>query len=155
MINELSANDAETISQIHQSCFADGWSKDFFLDALSNKIFFGFLSKDDKADKADKADFAHGFILGKIVLEEIEIITFCVLPQFQNEGVGKSLLGSIDNYAKDHVVRQIFLEVSEDNLIARRLYEKFGYQKISERKNYYQTQNHCATAIVMVKNITF
>ncbi|MDR2781178.1 MAG: ribosomal protein S18-alanine N-acetyltransferase [Holosporaceae bacterium] len=139
-------DDVEVIAKIHQSCFDDGWSTRSFQEMLSNNVFFGFSSKEKST---------HGFILCKKVCDEIEIITFCVLPQFRNQGIGKSLIEAIDLYAKTHSVNLIFLEVSEDNMIAQRIYEKFGYKKISERKGYYRTQTYCKNAIVMLKKTDF
>jgi len=34
-------------------------------------------------------------------------------------------------------VKKVFLEVSVDNIKAQRLYEKFEFKKIGERKDYY------------------
>ena len=36
---------------------------------------------------------------------------------------------------------KIYLEVRESNRTAIRLYEKFGFKKLAERKNYYGHEN--------------
>jgi ribosomal-protein-alanine N-acetyltransferase len=143
MTIDLSINDAEIISQIHQSCFDDGWSEKSFFEMLSQNAFFGFFSKEKT-----------GFILGKIVCEEIEIITICVLPNFRRRGIGKLLMETIDVHAKTCSVDRIFLEVSEDNVIAQKMYKNFGYKEIAERRGYYQTQTCRKNAIIMMKNAT-
>ncbi|MDR1235761.1 MAG: ribosomal protein S18-alanine N-acetyltransferase [Holosporaceae bacterium] len=142
MIIELSTDDAEVVSQIHRECFDYGWSEKSFREMLSSDVFFGFSSEEN---------FVEGFVLCKIVCEEIEIVTFCVLPKFRNRGVGKSLIRSVDDYAKNHSVEKIFLEVSEDNVIAQKIYENFGYKKISERRRYYLTPTSRKNAIIMMK----
>jgi ribosomal-protein-alanine N-acetyltransferase len=111
---------------------------------LSRKTFFGFIHKEKEAQ---------GFILGKIVGDEIEIITFCVLPRFQNSGIGKMLVDKIDDYAKIHSVHRIFLEVSENNTVAKNIYKGFGYKEISKRIKYYPTGDCLQNAIIMRKDI--
>ncbi|MDR0581116.1 MAG: ribosomal protein S18-alanine N-acetyltransferase [Holosporaceae bacterium] len=144
MIANISTDDSETLAKIHRRCFNDDWSAESFQELLSQNVFFGFIYKEEKPG---------GFILGKIVCHEIEIITFCVLPELQNRRIGKTLLMKIDDYAVHHFVNNIFLEVSEDNVVARKIYEDFGYKEISRRAGYYQSQNRLKTAIVLKKRL--
>ncbi|MDR2646232.1 MAG: ribosomal protein S18-alanine N-acetyltransferase [Holosporaceae bacterium] len=142
MIADISVDDSEILAEIHRCCFDDYWSAKSFHELLSQDVFFGFIYKGKDP---------RGFILGKIVCCEIEIITFCILPEFQNRGIGKTLLTEIDNYAARHFVKNIFLEVSEDNVVARKVYKDFGYKEISRRAGYYQSQDCFKTAIVLQK----
>jgi ribosomal-protein-alanine N-acetyltransferase len=144
MLIELSADDAESLEKIHKNCFDVGWSAKSFREMLSNDVFFGFAHKDKTMD---------GFILCKIVCNEVEIITFCVLQKFRNRGIGKALIDQISDYAERHFVSKIFLEVAEDNVVARKIYESRGYKKISQRKEYYQRKKCCQNATIMCKNI--
>jgi ribosomal-protein-alanine N-acetyltransferase len=48
--------------------------------------------------------------------------------------------------------KRMILEVAADNPAALRLYEKLGFQKISERKGYYvRPDGQPATALVMAR----
>ncbi|MDR0753668.1 MAG: GNAT family N-acetyltransferase [Holosporaceae bacterium] len=146
MIADISTDDSAILAEIHRHCFDDHWSAKSFRELLFQDVFFGFICKKEKP---------YGFILGKIVCHEIEIITFCTLPELRNRGIGKTLLMKVDDYAAHHFVNDIFLEVSEDNVIARKIYKDFGYKEISRRAGYYQSQNCSKVAIVLQKRNLF
>ena len=50
---------------------------------------------------------------------------------------------------KTNNISSIFLEVNENNKIAQKLYNNFGFKNISVRKNYYNKNN----GIVMKKTL--
>jgi len=56
-----------------------------------------------------------------------------VLKEFWNKGLGRLLLEHTINYARiTQVIKNIYLEVREDNLDAIRLYEKLGFKFIAK-----------------------
>jgi ribosomal-protein-alanine N-acetyltransferase len=63
--------------------------------------------------------------------DTVEILRLLVIESFRGLGAGKVLIDAI--YNKD-----IVLEVREDNTSAISLYQKYGFQKIDIRKNYYK-----------------
>ncbi|MDR0677418.1 MAG: ribosomal protein S18-alanine N-acetyltransferase [Holosporaceae bacterium] len=140
MIREITSDDAELLAEMHKICFEDSWSLKSMQETLISNTSFGFLNYQN---------VARGFILCKMVYDEIEILTFCVLQEFRNRGIGKMLLKEIDNYACVLSVKTIFLEVAENNLIAKKTYEKSGYEIAYKRNGYYQRTNE--TALVMRK----
>ncbi|CAM3113083.1 GNAT family N-acetyltransferase [Streptobacillus ratti] len=60
-----------------------------------------------------------------------ELFEIAIKKEFRNKGYAQKLLQNI-SYDKD-----VFLEVSEKNISAIKLYEKIGFKKISVRKKYY------------------
>lgn len=52
-----------------------------------------------------------------------------VLKNYWNNGIGSMLMQKIVDYAKQHDIEIINLEVRSDNLAAIHLYEKYGYKK--------------------------
>lgn len=73
--------------------------------------------------------------LGLIRPYEYEIHTIGVDPDFQGQGIGRSLLNRLLEFAGDG---QVFLEVRTDNQPAITLYESAGFANIGLRKRYYQ-----------------
>ena len=61
-----------------------------------------------------------------------------VRKEYWNKGIGSQLLLEIINFAKENSFEIIELQVRNDNFSAIHLYEKFGFKKISVRKNYYE-----------------
>jgi ribosomal-protein-alanine N-acetyltransferase len=147
MIRKISANDAKMLAAIHEKCFSDHWKVSSFNQLLSQNVFFGFAACDSGKNEI------FGFILGKIVCKEVEIITFCVLEEFRRQGIGKSLLNALIHYSQKKSASEIFLEVPEDNIAAISLYKSFGYEEISRRGNYYRENHQSNNALVMFKNM--
>lgn len=57
-----------------------------------------------------------------------EIVSIYILPEYCAKGYGKALLQAAINGLREIGFRDIFLWVLEENRIARRFYEKFGFQ---------------------------
>ena len=142
LIKKISIGDAKIISEIHAKCFAENWGENICRDMLTNNQYFGFIVSNC------------GFILCKRILEEAEIITFCMLPEYRKRGLGKLLINEVIQHANILSYSKIFLEVSKDNTAAINLYKSFGFEKISERKGYYKTQNDPIDADSMALEVT-
>lgn len=54
---------------------------------------------------------------------------FCVLPDFQNKGIGSKVLSHIEEQVKSMGYISVRLDVFSENPYALRLYEKKGYEK--------------------------
>ena len=88
-----------------------------------------------------------GYLLYSQIYERMEIEQFFIHPQFQNQGIGTSLLEKLFQIAEQNHIENITLEVKEDNQKAIYLYHKLGFQEIATRDNYY----HGVSGILMMK----
>lgn len=79
-----------------------------------------------------------GFAVIWIIEDEIQLNRICVLPEFRNTGIGKSLINFIRDY---YPGKKIFLEVAEKNIPAISLYDSAGFKKTGFRKDYYPDDN--------------
>ncbi len=80
-----------------------------------------------------------------------DLMTIAVKNNYRKMGYCSKILDNIIGKAMEKKLRNIFLEVRENNINAIRLYEKHGFHKISIRKNYYK--NPLENAIIMKKSI--
>lgn len=78
--------------------------------------------------------------------EEWEIIKLAVLPEFQGQGIGKLLINTVVDYAKQLRINRLVLDSNSQLTTAIRLYKKFGFQTIPAR-------GHFATADVAMELI--
>lgn len=76
-----------------------------------------------------------GFILAMKLFDESEILILYVDKLFRKKGIAKKLINYLINPINS---KSILLEVSNKNLPALNLYEKFEFKIINIRKNYYQ-----------------
>jgi len=80
-----------------------------------------------------------GYICVLTVLDEAHILNFCISPDFQKKGVGKSALSKLKEKLKESGYSIIFLEVRESNAAAQSLYTQGAFTKDGIRKNYYRS----------------
>lgn len=77
-----------------------------------------------------------GFLVSRTVAEgEIEILNLAVEPSQRRSGVARRLVRRLlEGHCGD-----VFLEVRESNVAARKLYESLGFQELGRRTDYYQS----------------
>jgi ribosomal-protein-alanine N-acetyltransferase len=63
--------------------------------------------------------------------------TIAVSGTAQGRGVGRLLLEKLIAIAVSHECSQLLLEVRSDNVSALGMYERFGFESISKRRDYY------------------
>ncbi len=90
-----------------------------------------------------------GYVKARITRGEIEIISILVDKKHRNKGVGKSLIKKLLDIANEKKIQHIFLEVSIENKIALKLYKKFNFTKVGNRKDYYSYNGRNIDAYIM------
>lgn len=124
------------LANLHQKCFpTKPWSADDFRD-LKNSGCEIIMSE-------------NGFIVYRIAVDEAEIITIGVNPDFRRQGIAAAMVGIIEKTLKNQGVKKIFLEVASNNIPAQKLYENSGFVQVGLRPKYYDGVD----AILMSKNI--
>lgn len=127
---------AQSLWAIHTQCFNKPWSLHNFQEILKLPTTFGFCQNE-------------GFILCSIVAEDIEILTFAVLPQYRRQGIGLRLIKSLQDFAIQQHKKHIFLEVNATNHAAYSLYKKARFMQTGLRKNYYHEKNQNFDALCL------
>jgi ribosomal-protein-alanine N-acetyltransferase len=78
-----------------------------------------------------------GFALGRVVLDEAELLTLAVAPASRRKGIGRDRLAAFETRARDMGATEAHLEVAADNAAAIALYEAAGYARSGLRRAYY------------------
>ena len=126
----------EKLSNLHQKCFPNKpWSADDFRDL--------------KQSGCEIIMSENGFIVYRIAVDEAEIITIGVNPDFRRSGIASAMIGIIEKNLKNQGVKKIFLEVASNNIPAQKLYEICGFKTVGLRPKYYDGVD----AILMSKDI--
>jgi len=93
-----------------------------------------------------------GFLLGRALAGEAELLTLAVAPEARRHGIGVRLVAQFLTEAAARGAETAFLEVAEDNLAARALYERTGFTQAGRRRGYYRHPNGTTTdALVMTR----
>lgn len=134
-IRRLDFANAARCAELEQLLFPgdNPWSRDVFVVefAQPNNLYLGVFDGDDL--------LAYGGIsqLGPRHDPEFEIHTIGVDPEHRRRGLGRLLMQQLLAVV-DNTGGEIFLEVRTDNEAAIALYEGLDFERIGERKNYYQ-----------------
>jgi ribosomal protein S18 acetylase RimI-like enzyme len=60
----------------------------------------------------------------------LNIHDLAVLPAYRGRGVGRALLGAVEDHARRRGCCKLTLEVQDDNTPARTLYQRFGFDDV-------------------------
>ncbi len=97
---------------------------------------------------------AQGFLIGRAIAGEAELITLAVAPAARNQGIGGRLVEAFLAKARAENAESAFLEVSAANLPAQRLYLAKGFEQKGKRRAYYTTPEGAhLDALIMVCRI--
>ena len=95
---------------------------------------------EDKYSKVliyEEDDMVVGFITATDLKETCDILSLVVDPKYRNKMVATNLLDYLISEL-DENLKLITLEVASKNIAAIKLYEKFGFEVVNVRKNYYK-----------------
>ncbi len=130
VIRELKAEDAAAAAEIEYQSFPDPWSQNGILDTVSNPSTVCLL--------AEKAGKAVGYLFAYKAGDEAEIARIAVAGEQKRQGVGKSLMRTLEEIGKKKQIRRLLLDVRESNREARAFYEKMAFQEDGVRRGFYQ-----------------
>ena len=142
-LSKMSIEDLKSIKNVLASEFDNFWSYDVLEEELECDNSYVIVAKVDE-------NVIVGFAGLKVILDEADIMNIVVKKDFRHNGIGSFLLENLINYSKDLNLKTITLEVNENNLSAIRLYDKFSFDKLGIRKNYYDGKSD---AIIMSKKL--
>ena len=91
-----------------------------------------------------------GFAVILIVENQAELHNIAIVSKQQGKGLGSLFLNALVIGLPD-TVEQFYLEVRVSNYRAIRLYQRMGFIKIAERRDYYRNGLTREDAIVMAR----
>ena len=101
---------------------------------------------------ASGARLVVGFVIGRIVGDDAEVLWVGVDPEWRRNGVGAHLLNGFERGAVRLGAKRIVFEVAHDNAAALGLYGKVGYARVGERPAYYaRPDGTTADAAILAK----
>jgi [ribosomal protein S18]-alanine N-acetyltransferase len=130
MIKRISELDLQNIIEIERESFDNPWTiEQIHHDILEKKVSnnWGYY----------KNTHLIGYIFGWIVQDEYHLTNIAIKTEFKRQGIASSLLNFLLELLRKRQIKHIFLEVSNANQSAQRLYERFDFISVGIRKDYY------------------
>lgn len=136
MIKRITSLDTKTCSQIldiENSCFdrAIAWDINMLKSEFNNTFSYLFAYTN--------TDTILAYTVVRKMIDSIEIGSIAVKPSCQGKGIATQLLDYLVEFARQHAIASIHLEVCVNNIAAINLYTKFGFEIVATRKNFYCT----------------
>lgn len=131
--------DLDAVLKIEYAAFSHPWTRGIYLDALkSYEVWLMFEGSQQ---------VGHGVI--NVIIDEAHLLNITVKPESQGRGLGLVLLEHLMKRAYEINGRECFLELRDSNRSAYRLYERYGFNEIGRRRDYYPAVGGREDAIVM------
>lgn len=133
------------LAALHARCFSNPppWTAASFAAQLESQ--YTFLIADPTA---------RAFVLGRAVAGEAEILTLATAPEARRAGLARDLIAAFESEARARGASAAFLEVAEDNVGARALYEACGYEQQGRRPGYYVAESgERVAAMILCKSV--
>lgn len=131
--------DLDAVLKIEYAAFSHPWTRGIFLDGLkSYEIWLMFEGNQQ---------VGHGVV--QVIIDEAHLLNITVKPESQGRGLGLRLLEHLMSRAYQLNARECFLELRDSNRAAYRLYERFGFNEIGRRRDYYPVAGGREDALVM------
>jgi [ribosomal protein S18]-alanine N-acetyltransferase len=94
---------------------------------------------------------ASAFALGRVVLDEAELLALTTNPDRRRQGLGRARLAAFEAEARARGAHTAFLEVAADNLAALSLYDIAGYRRAGRRGGYYRRADGPAVDALLLR----
>lgn len=131
--------DLDAVLKIEYAAFSHPWTRGIFLDGLkSYEIWLMFEGNQQ---------VGHGVV--NVIIDEAHLLNITIKPESQGRGLGLLLLDKLMKRAYELNGRECFLELRASNQSAYRLYERYGFNEVGRRRDYYPAVGGREDALVM------
>jgi ribosomal-protein-alanine N-acetyltransferase len=101
---------------------------------------------------AEDAGEIVGYVLGRLIVDEAEILSIATIVERRREGIGRRLLGAIMAAMIERGAHAVWLEVRMSNGAAREMYQSAGFAPAGVRRDYYRQPTE--DALVLRREVT-
>jgi ribosomal-protein-alanine N-acetyltransferase len=145
VIRALRSEDVAALTSIlREAPEAANWTQTSYRESMNSPGAVAFVSEGDSK--------VSGFLIGRQVVDEAEILNLAVALSARRRGHGGALLTAAMEEFRTRGVSRVFLEVRESNAAGIAFYEKHGFSKTGRRAGYYR--DTAEAAVVMEKKLS-
>lgn len=111
-----------------------------------HEIFFGYKTNNELVGYVSLKPFFPGY-------KHCEVYWLAVKNSYQGQGIGKTLMGFIEIYAKKKGFRKVYIYTGKNMQRTRKFYEKNGYKLKNEFPGFYGFPSGNTTAVLYEKKL--
>jgi ribosomal-protein-alanine N-acetyltransferase len=144
LIREMIEADIPEVCRLEKELFTDPWPETIFREDIASSFSHPYVLHADNE--------VAGYAVLWVGIDEGHLTNIAVAKKYQRKSIAKKLLSFILRLAKEMDLALIMLEVRPSNTPAISLYEKYGFERLAVRKNYYR--NPAEDCLIMRKEIS-
>lgn len=118
----------DAVLRIEQACYTHPWTRANFSDSLKS----GY-----EAQMLVAGTEVLGYFVAMQGVDEVHLLNITVAPAYQRQGWCRTMLDALALWSRNRSAQWLWLEVRISNLRAHAIYERYGFRRLGERKNYY------------------
>jgi ribosomal-protein-alanine N-acetyltransferase len=118
----------DEVVAIERRAYTHPWTRGNFADSLRS----GY-----QAQLLCVGEAVIGYFVAMQGVDEVHLLNITVDPRYQGQGWGRVLLDALALWARGQRAQWLWLEVRTGNARAPQVYQRYGYRRVGERKNYY------------------
>lgn len=118
----------DEVVAIERRAYGHPWTRGNFADSLRS----GY-----QAQLLCAGEAVIGYFVAMQGVDEVHLLNITVDPRYQGQGWGRVLLDALALWARGQRAQWLWLEVRTGNARAQQVYQRYGYRRVGERKNYY------------------
>jgi ribosomal-protein-alanine N-acetyltransferase len=139
--------DVPGMAAVHAASFDEPWGADEIAALLEGPGGFGLVVREAETG------VVLAFMLGRVVVDEAEVLTLAIDPAHRRGGAGQALVEAAAIMAAAAGAGRLFLEVAADNEAALGLYRRAGFSQIGKRPAYYRRGLAAVDALVLRRDL--
>jgi ribosomal-protein-alanine N-acetyltransferase len=118
----------DAVMAVEQAAYAHPWTRGNFADSIR----FGY-----QAQMLCAGDALIGYFVAMKGVDEVHLLNITVAPEYQGQGWGRLMLDALALWSRGEGAQWLWLEVRVSNRRAQHVYERYGFRRVGERRNYY------------------
>lgn len=132
----MQAEDTEAIAILQSELDFSSWNQPQWLEALKHYPC-AWVLEDVLEGELKNQNRMVGYVMYQTRVPQVELLNIGIASDYQGQGLAINLLAATIKLLPENS-ESIFLEVRRSNVPAIGLYEKLGFSKVGERRDYYR-----------------
>lgn len=118
----------EQVVAIERRAYDHPWTRGNFADSLRAGYHAQILGA---------GDTVLGYFVAMQGVDEVHLLNITVEPTWQGQGWGRLMLDALALWSRAQGAQWLWLEVRTSNVRAQEVYQRYGFRRVGERRNYY------------------
>ena len=130
LVRPMAIADVDGVMAVEKDSFSTPWSRSAFEEELAQNRLARYIVAEEDGQVV-------GYAGMWLVINEAHVTNVAVSGSRRGEGIGRLLMETLMELARENGMGSMTLEVRVSNMVARHLYETLGFAEAGIRKNYY------------------